>query len=77
MEFIPNEDFIIIKDYEKESEQSSKEDEKNNNISFDIETNELEIIDRKKKKKEKKNKEDKKEEIIYKHEFRNIEPTQE
>ena len=80
LEFIPNEDFIIIKDYEKESEQSSKEDEKNNNISFDIETNELEIIDRKKKKNKNKNKQDKKdknEEIIYKHEFRNIEPTQE
>ena len=78
LEFIPNEDFIIIKDYYKESEQSSnmgKEDEKNNDVSFDIETNQLEIIDRKKKKN--KNKEDKKEEIIYKNEFRNIEPTQE
>ena len=81
LEFIPNEDFIIIKDYEKESEQSSnieKEDEKNNDISFDIETNELEIIDKKKgKNKNKKDKKDQKEEIVYKHEFRNIEPIQE
>ena len=82
LEFIPNEDFIIIKDYLKESEQSSnmgKEDEKNNDISFDIETNELEIIDKKKNKSKNKNKnnEDKKEAIIYKNEFRNIEPIQE
>ena len=46
LEFIPNEDFIIIKDYEKESEQSSnmeKEDEKNNNISFEYINMNLEI----------------------------------